>query len=136
MLNLANFIRQLFPPKGIMDVIKEIQGTFHPGTRGSDSAPQLSDLMPWQERPMEAAIDIVVENVSKCVDSREDREFAKSLSSFLVCSGTAGIGENTLISLVPLDNLCGMLRLNHSIRENALRKRTVRYLTTTTFRKG
>ncbi|KAF9079916.1 hypothetical protein BGX23_002984, partial [Mortierella sp. AD031] len=78
---------------GITDVIKEIQRSFHPRDRGSDSAPQLSDRMPWQERPMGAAIDRVVENVGTCLSWQNDRQIAKAESSFLVCSGTAGIGK-------------------------------------------
>ncbi|KAF9318936.1 hypothetical protein BG006_003073 [Podila minutissima] len=74
-------------------VIKEIQGVFHPCDRGSYYAPQLSDLMPWQERPMGEAIDIVLENVGTCLSSQPDRQNAKAESSFLVCSGTAGIGK-------------------------------------------
>ncbi|KAG0208983.1 hypothetical protein B0O80DRAFT_496941 [Mortierella sp. GBAus27b] len=78
---------------GIMDVIKKIQGTFSRRDRIWDSAPQLSDRMPWQERPMAAAIDRVVRNVRTCLSWKIDRQIAKTESSFLVCSGTAGIGK-------------------------------------------
>ncbi|KAG0247163.1 hypothetical protein BG011_001931, partial [Mortierella polycephala] len=78
---------------GIMDVIKRVQGTFHPCSPRSDSARQLSSIMPLQERPMDAAIDRVVENVGTCLSWRSDRLPAKAESSFLVCSGTAGIGK-------------------------------------------
>ncbi|KAG0272994.1 hypothetical protein BGZ96_005073, partial [Linnemannia gamsii] len=77
----------------IMDVIKQIKDTFRPRSPGSDSARQLSSIMPWQERPMDAAIDRVVENVGNCLSWRNDRQIAKAESSFLVCSGTAGIGK-------------------------------------------
>ncbi|KAG0332554.1 hypothetical protein BG000_009916, partial [Podila horticola] len=80
------------PPQGIMDVIKKIQETFHP-RRGSDSAPQVCRMMPLLERPMDTAIDRVVENVKACSSSQKDRQDAKSLSTFLVCSGTAGTGK-------------------------------------------
>ncbi|KAF9308335.1 hypothetical protein BGZ91_007853 [Linnemannia elongata] len=88
-----------------MDVIKQIQGTFHPRGPGSDSAPQLSNIMPYQERPMDAAIDVVVRNIGTCLSWQKDRRPAKAESSFLVCSGTAGIGKDTVISMEPLDNL-------------------------------
>src|SRR5690554_3281911 len=58
---------QRYPHKGIMDVIKQVQGTFHPCSPRSDSAQQLSKIMPWQERPMDAAIDRVVDNVGNCL---------------------------------------------------------------------
>ncbi|KAG0012961.1 hypothetical protein BGZ81_001292 [Podila clonocystis] len=54
---------------------------------------------------MGVAIDRVVENVGTCLSSQNNREIAKAESSFLVCSGTAGIGNGTLISLVLLENL-------------------------------
>ncbi|KAG0273467.1 hypothetical protein BGZ96_004838, partial [Linnemannia gamsii] len=81
------------PPPGIMDVIKQIKDTFHPRSPRSDSARQLSSIMPWQERPMDAAIDRVVENVGTCLSWQNDQQPAKAESSFLVCSGTAGIGK-------------------------------------------
>ncbi|OAQ29335.1 hypothetical protein K457DRAFT_155768 [Linnemannia elongata AG-77] len=86
-------IRPGSPVSGIMDVIKQIKGTFHPRSPGSDSARQLSSIMPWQERPMDATIDRVVENVGTCLSWQNDRRPAKAESSFLVCSGTAGIGK-------------------------------------------
>lgn len=88
-----------------MDVIKEIQGTFHPRGRGSDSAPQLSNIMPLQEGPMDTAIDRVVENVGTCLSWQEDRQVAKSQSSFLVCSGTAGTGKGTHFCRITWQNL-------------------------------
>ncbi|KAG0196341.1 hypothetical protein BGX33_001758 [Mortierella sp. NVP41] len=86
-------IRSGSPVSGIMDVINQIQDTFHPRSPGSDSARQLSSIMPWQERPMDAAIDRVVENIGTCLSWQNDRRPAKAESSFLVCSGTAGIGK-------------------------------------------
>lgn len=93
---------QFFQLKEIMGVIKEIQRAFHPRDRGPDSAPLLSDLMPWQERPMGEAIDRVVANLKTCLSYQQNRKIAKAESSFLVCSGTAGIGNDILISLVSL----------------------------------
>ncbi|KAF9180591.1 hypothetical protein BGZ51_006095 [Haplosporangium sp. Z 767] len=90
---LVSSICQVILPKGIMDVIKEIQSTFHPRDQRSDSTPQVSDHMPWQERPIGAAIDRVVKNVGICLSRQNDRRIAKAESSFLVCSGTAGIGK-------------------------------------------
>ncbi|KAG0211855.1 hypothetical protein BGX28_007310 [Mortierella sp. GBA30] len=81
------------PPPGIMDVIKQIQVIFHARGPGSHSAPQLSNIMPCQERPMDTAIDIVLRNVGTCLSWQENRRPAKAESSFLVCSGTAGIGK-------------------------------------------
>ncbi|KAF9536019.1 hypothetical protein EC957_000859, partial [Mortierella hygrophila] len=75
-----------------MDVIKLIQSTFHPRRAGSDTQ-QLSHIMPWQERPMDVAIDRVVQNVGTCQSWQNYRPPAKAESSFLVCSGTAGIGK-------------------------------------------
>ncbi|KAG0357737.1 hypothetical protein BGX24_006147, partial [Mortierella sp. AD032] len=86
-------IRPGSPVSGIMDVINQIQGTFHPRSPRSDSARQVSSIMPWQERPMDAAIDRVVENVSTCLSWQSDQLPAKAESSFLVCSGAAGIGK-------------------------------------------
>ncbi|KAH7028519.1 hypothetical protein BKA57DRAFT_431333 [Linnemannia elongata] len=90
---LSDKTRPGSPVSGIMDVIKQIQGTFHPRGPGSDSAPQLSNIMPYQERPMDAAIDVVVRNIGTCLSWQKDRRPAKAESSFLVCSGTAGIGK-------------------------------------------
>ncbi|KAG0212656.1 hypothetical protein BGX28_005852 [Mortierella sp. GBA30] len=81
------------PLSEIMHIIKEIQSIFRRRSAGSDSTPLLSDSMPWHERPMEAAIDRVVENVVTCLAWQKDLQVAKTESSFLVCSGTAGIGK-------------------------------------------
>lgn len=53
--------------------------------------------MPLLERPMDTAINRVVGNVEKCLSWRSDRQTAKTESSFLVCSGTAGIGKDMII---------------------------------------
>ncbi|KAF9433003.1 hypothetical protein BGZ76_010018, partial [Entomortierella beljakovae] len=76
---------------GIMDVIKKVQDSFHIRGRGSDTAPQVSSIMPLQERSMEKATGRVVENVGICLSSQKDNQAVKSMSSFLVCSGAAGI---------------------------------------------
>ncbi|KAF9536366.1 hypothetical protein EC957_011236, partial [Mortierella hygrophila] len=76
----------------IMDVIKRMQGAFHPRTPGLDTQ-SLSRIMPWQERPMDVAIDRVVTNVRTCQSWRNYESPAKAESTFLVCSGTAGIGK-------------------------------------------
>jgi hypothetical protein len=44
---------------------------------------------------MDAAIDRVVENLDTCLSRQIDKKPAKTESSFLVCSGTAGIGKRT-----------------------------------------
>ncbi|KAG0337508.1 hypothetical protein BG000_005333 [Podila horticola] len=49
--------------------------------------------MPLQEREMAKAIDVIVENVGACLKWEDGRQNAKVESSFLVCSGTAGIGK-------------------------------------------
>ncbi|CAG8637471.1 10234_t:CDS:2, partial [Paraglomus occultum] len=81
------------PPKGILDVIKDIQSNFHPRVVRSANAPLLSELMPLQERPMENAIGIVVGNVQGYLAWTGNKNVAKTESTFLVCSGTAGIGK-------------------------------------------
>ncbi|KAK3817757.1 MAG: hypothetical protein J3Q66DRAFT_190071 [Benniella sp.] len=78
---------------GIMDVIKEIQNLFDLRGRWSDSVPVVSNLMPLQERSMDEAIDTVIENVISYSAWEEHGQVAKTESSFLVCSGTAGIGK-------------------------------------------
>ncbi|KAF9900519.1 hypothetical protein EC991_007210 [Linnemannia zychae] len=77
----------------IVDAIKKIQGGFLPRYQGSYYIQHLSCCMPWQERPFGAAIDRVVENLGTCLAWQTDRQTAKTESSFLVCSGTAGIGK-------------------------------------------
>ncbi|GJJ77498.1 hypothetical protein EMPS_09857 [Entomortierella parvispora] len=81
------------PSNDLMHVIKEIQDSFHPRGRGSDSAPKVSSLMPMLERPLDKAANRVIKNVINCLDSQKDEQVAKALSSFLVCSGTAGTGK-------------------------------------------
>ncbi|KAI1290658.1 hypothetical protein EDD11_009120 [Mortierella claussenii] len=80
-------------PKVILDTIKEIQRKFHLNPPRSDSAPPLSSIMPLLERPMDTAVNRVVDNVGTFESWKGDRQAAKTESSFLVCSGTAGIGK-------------------------------------------
>ncbi|GJJ77453.1 hypothetical protein EMPS_09812 [Entomortierella parvispora] len=77
----------------LMDVIKGIQECFHPRGRGSDSEPKVSSLMPMLEHPLDKAANGVIENVINCLDWQKDEQVPKALSSFLVCSGTAGTGK-------------------------------------------
>jgi len=77
-----------------MDIIEAVQEKFSPCGRGSDAAPIVSSLMPMLERPLDAAVNRVVENVKICLNSHQDIQAANALSSFLVCSGTAGTGKD------------------------------------------
>lgn len=62
--------------------------------RSLGSVRTLPEMMPYEERDTERAINRVVKNVVTCLSREPKRQPAKSESAFLVCSGTAGIGKN------------------------------------------
>ncbi|GJJ68054.1 hypothetical protein EMPS_00400 [Entomortierella parvispora] len=96
---------------GITDIIEGIQGIFHPRGRVSDPVPKVSGMMPLLERPFDKPVKRVVANVINCIGSKKDRPVANALSSFLVCSGAAGIGKTRY----------GM-ELNNNLRQNLSKK--------------